>query len=1423
MSVPTNVCICRVGTCTNNVQFLPRRHLPNINIKFANKQIEALIDSGAQVPLIDNDWCQSLIQTDGDPELRFTNKSVPAVGCNGAKLEIKGSVVGQMYFHPHDAPVLAEFYLLQGSSQQCIFPHPWLKALKVVIDYNTLSLKYELPPTDGYMLAAEGELILSKPTGRLLCLRDDDDDDCGVCDHDQGDSVDGHDGLGDVGEAVGGDPQVVNLSRQLPKTTFTIPPKTSQSYLVNPMNLLGGEILRTGFWQQTDTFTLSVWKRPDKKCMFTFYNDDVCPAKVHLGQLKFDRPCRTAKLLPARINSWTVNMLAVDQLERQSEKLQSSFSTQTKSLENLPLNSTTIPFTIPKNIKGHPFTQETSPIVILHVYLLHLLGCNFKYMLKSKDELKQIILSCGLGVHHRAQLKMESLFKRAKIQEMYSKFSLYIVGLVHCLFLDTQRKQFAIKTNPRQTGRLKGMRDLHKNLLLNMKALTALYFLNQKLINEFFESTLHHPFFQQLSLPASFNQTLSVLGLKDDGNHGDAHQGCDDNEDDGNHGDAHQGCDDNEDDGNHGDAHQGCDDNDDDGNHLGANSIMLHPPTTLPSKSSLSQFIAEVPPVCPPKHLTFRQYCDHLHQTCNSISEEQKIDARKSVFSGKQPNLEKLTPGELKSFVQYSKSPRRLIDFVEQQIPSLTQPVSGLTVAELVETIPPPKWVIYDTEGQILDDYIPTCLRQDFNVFFTYFRDPVFIKYASVFPLPYPPNRYLGQTDPPDPLHSNSGLIDPKTLANAVCQFLSHDHPLVTDAAFYLELLQLACILYSFGQFNVSLHSMDTGWFRRELQVQTLLAPTAPVSSFPSRQATENVSEDLDERLDFLVQQGKAQIIMGSPFLAQITSVPKNYKTGRIIHSSKSDPILKYISGLSDVCKAHLASRSQQLTQKQQDLIQLLDGQESLAAVSDDENCTARGVNSSKLTNPEVTEFGCLIDPALIRLQVFSVESRPSRPRMLNFESSIPPSPEDRAKFAQLLKGAYILKRQNKSKPLRVTFGKVFLLCVNNSEEDVSDRLSFVDYSRFYKNYFISIQEGKKHEQRYNRAAIGTHSRKLCSTAHISVPSPPVQYLAMYSPNIAQLARNKLNLGWAKNQQFLANVNNIHVCVEQMSSHALLNMISSEDPHYQTMLSLAQDPCYLVNTHISNKTNQANCNLVKFCFSVTLDQSKQAQIFEHSKLLGDIQIPRQGSHLFCEFVTSLISGMRRLDHKQPLKASHQERKNVIDLLYELDPCMGAQEKGFDFKSITLHQVVGKFDGWIPFLDRVAGHYQLPGVWIFTEISHSSRYKQDVQISKVVISNKDLYDPSKGEFIIAAVNAGSSEFLRIRPNVDICKRALRGAKEGNWSHILQISELASCLQTQFQSEQAGQISGLAKPRFTKVHYDHIDKFFYQKNAIQRIIH
>ena len=130
-----------------------------------------------------------------------------------------------------------------------------------------------------------------------------------------------------------------------------------------------------------------------------------------------------------------------------------------------------------------------------------------------------------------------------------------------------------------------------------------------------------------------------------------------------------------------------------------------------------------------PKLLTFRQFSDQVHQACNEISKVQKIEYRKSPFSGKQVNLSQLSP--LQSFIQYSKSPRRLFDFIEDQVPPLQQAKSPSSVADLLELIPLPQWVIYQYEDEILDDYIPTCLRKDFATFFSHLRDPVFIKYSS--------------------------------------------------------------------------------------------------------------------------------------------------------------------------------------------------------------------------------------------------------------------------------------------------------------------------------------------------------------------------------------------------------------------------------------------------------------------------------------------------------------------------------------------------------------------------------------------------------------------------------------------------------------------------------------------------------------------
>ena len=52
------------------------------------------------------------------------------------------------------------------------------------------------------------------------------------------------------------------------------------------------------------------------------------------------------------------------------QQLQSSFCHYSKNLDNLSLSSEKIPFSIPADFKNHPFGQDTSPLTLLHVYLL---------------------------------------------------------------------------------------------------------------------------------------------------------------------------------------------------------------------------------------------------------------------------------------------------------------------------------------------------------------------------------------------------------------------------------------------------------------------------------------------------------------------------------------------------------------------------------------------------------------------------------------------------------------------------------------------------------------------------------------------------------------------------------------------------------------------------------------------------------------------------------------------------------------------------------------------------------------------------------------------------------------------------------------------------------------------------------------------
>ena len=171
-------------------------------------------------------------------------------------------------------------------------------------------------------------------------------------------------------------------------------------------------------------------------------------------------------MMPVKISSWSVSsdnptIRATKQLSSQH---QSQFDHHTRTLENLPIDSKKINFIVPSSIGGHPFNQASDSLTILYVYLIHLIGSNLQFMLKSDGDLTQIVIDTGQKYQTRILRKIQLLYKSAKIQYMYSKLSLHIVHQLHCCFLKFQSKHDKEKKVLTPAGYLRRATILNKNM-----------------------------------------------------------------------------------------------------------------------------------------------------------------------------------------------------------------------------------------------------------------------------------------------------------------------------------------------------------------------------------------------------------------------------------------------------------------------------------------------------------------------------------------------------------------------------------------------------------------------------------------------------------------------------------------------------------------------------------------------------------------------------------------------------------------------------------------------------------------------------------------------------------------------------------------------------------------------------------------------
>ena len=262
-----------------------------------------------------------------------------------------------------------------------------------------------------------------------------------------------------------------------PSSSITIQPKSAFSRLITQSDRNINRNIRTGFYHHNDSLTMSVWKGHNDWLILRLFNDSDHPISVQLSQPRFHKPHRSVRILPVDLKKWAVNNsptpspkgangvekalnvnlgrnnsavnspLCRDAIDKAIQQLQSSFCHYSKNLDNLSRNS----FFYSSRF------QKTTRLAKTHI-----IGSNFKLTLKSEEELKQMVASSGLYAHRRALVLIGRLFQKGRVQEMYSKLSLYIVTLVHLAFLDYQRKQHSLEKISRPNIRIKSIQSLHK-------------------------------------------------------------------------------------------------------------------------------------------------------------------------------------------------------------------------------------------------------------------------------------------------------------------------------------------------------------------------------------------------------------------------------------------------------------------------------------------------------------------------------------------------------------------------------------------------------------------------------------------------------------------------------------------------------------------------------------------------------------------------------------------------------------------------------------------------------------------------------------------------------------------------------------------------------------------------------------------------
>ena len=1452
-----------------------------------NVKIKALIDTGSCISIISY---KKAVEISSQPEWKSSGGAwdqtvyIKAYSCTNTLLKLVGriTVPGFSFGNRKTFSKGAAFWVLLDASEECIIAGEWLLVMKAVISMQQKVLYYSLPQAT--LSAGAEEFVMKKETNepevhhhyeRNLQRSETENDDYNEPPNNQTDQeVSDRTNLAETNADCS--PTIQRITDHIRKHGPYIPTKGHYSSTIGParpqdrpmigifINNLPSKIVvqqsklilhitNTSSRPATLDNELSLTAAtPENQKLLTrnqshniasIHSADI-PPHLRLDNEEFERTKN-------HVDEWAEKQRSQGDLEAQEgeaegvtasnmledlEKLQAQFDFKEYMNEKyLPIDQTKLTFAEYPTFGESPFNEKTDKLTIFLCYILLAIGQTLQLQTLSRTELTYILQDFRDKSISTLKKQVDQAASSNNIAKLYHKIPLHICHHLHIDFI----KAFDNIEKLRKTKKRLPTREYHtiepailKNIVIKTQAWSTLLFYVQKITSELASTYGQHPYFQDKAFLRHQKQHFKEIPAQLQGMPTQLFQQIMDN-------------------------HQETPKIKDQNTRVRNNKIK--------NKQEFNNFILPTATTYQDREYSFEQFKQETLHNYDMLNQQAQDQVKPPV----PPNIYKAlsidqlkSPEEIQDFVTYATSPSSLHNFMREQLPPSIDQV--IPIGSFLKTLSKAKMVIYNTPEEAIQDYIPTEVREEFDQFFTMFKDKDFISASASLRLPDYPQMWVWGTEfEPSSLHDiNTGLVLPKWLAFCTTQMLSKDD-IILQPEFATELALLAALIFVYGQFTISLHANHTGLFREDVfRAKTLLCPnTAVQNAKPPKNMGMTACPDLDDKVEFMLRHGKAVRVNCSPFLTSMTSIAKKRKTGKPLEFPQDSPLLQHLLSMTRSKQDQLAQQSQQIMKAREDLARCTQ-QNHLADLPN--GC--RNQQDNRIRNHPRSEAER--QQAVLRISVPPT----TRPRHIWTQSLFieqfqqihlnkhdehlnhtwnPPFNDREKKYIlnQIDRLSYVNPRSHdKNKPehpKRVKWGSALIV-----KYDPIDVPEPVQKSMYYPQYFKTQADHDLHQALENNQQVGNGSRHLVCPKErdLKQKAEKTRYCVKFAfdNNLAHKTslNTPINPEASRRQGLLTNAHIFHQLIEDTSTLALQARIGPDHPQYEEIMKISihqvhnnQNPLLKVTTLLNH---QRTASSLKQSISQAIQTIGNHAVAVRQIASNNINTEAPENWQQCQKALSLVLGtalvhatenanmlasvgptlnrfIRARRHLQAYKLKTKHQQIARELVKGIWP-----ERARDWNQITIAEAKNHFKTWETLFGEIAKFYKYPLVVVEGAIIKKSQ-RAYFDVLKVAVYRASLYNEELDLFGHMATCFESQEIFSTRTSsIEFIKCLIHQAKGIQQEKPCEYNKFTIKEILTLQQEHQRKSDNHDAQRYSRVHFQHLEMDVYWKRDPSRTI-